>query len=99
MELAYIEVKRARQQFDATAITGKFQEEKLRAETAKFQVGRSTALLVAAAQRDFLASRVSEIEALTNYLNARINLYMLEGSLLERRGINSPGREPVTGKN
>lgn len=95
VELAYIEVKRAREQVDATATTRKFQEEKLRAETAKFQVGRSTALLVAAAQRDLLSSQVSEIAAITNYLNARINLYMLEGSLLERRGISAPGRQPA----
>jgi len=95
VELAFIEVNRTRQQVDATASTRRLQEEKLRAETAKFQVGKSTSLLVAAAQRDLLASQVSEIEALANYLNARTNLYLLEGSLLERRGLSAPGREPV----
>ena len=98
VEQAFIEAKRARQQVDATATTRRFQEEKLRAETAKFQVGKSTALLVAAAQRDLLNSQASEVESVTNYLNARINLYLLEGSLLERRGINAPMREPVAEK-
>jgi len=29
------------------------------------------------------------------YLKTLIELYRLEGSLLERRGITAPGREPV----
>ena len=95
VELAFIEVKRARRQVDATAITRRFQEEKLRAETAKFRVGKSTALLVAAAQRDLLFSQVGEVAAVTNNLNARINLYLMEGSLLKRRGLVAPGRELV----
>ncbi len=87
VELALIEVRRARQQVDATAITRRFQEEKLRSETAKFRVGKSTALLVATAQRDLLASQVAEVEAVINNLLARTNLYLLEGTLLERRGL------------
>jgi outer membrane protein len=87
VELAYIEVMRTLQQVNATEITRRFQEEKLRAETAKFKVGRSTALLVAQAQRDLLESQVSEVAALTNYLKARINFYLMEGSLLKRRGL------------
>jgi len=91
VELAFIEVGRARQQVDATAVTRRFQAEKLRAETASFRVGRSTALLVAAAQRDLLASQVAEVEAIINYLLARIYLYHMEGSLLARRGLAAPG--------
>ena len=91
VEAAYIEVERAGQQVYATAATRRFQEEKLRAETAKFRVGKSTALLVAQAQRDLVASQVAEVEAVTNSLKARTNLFHLEGSLLERRGIAAPG--------
>ncbi len=89
VELAYIEVRRALQQVSATESTRTFQEEKLRAETAKFRVGKSTALLVAQAQRDLLESQVSEVEAITSYLNARIRFYLAEGSLLKRRGIDT----------
>jgi len=39
---AYIEVTRAQEQISATAATRNFQEEKLRAETEKFRVGKST---------------------------------------------------------
>ena len=95
VELAYIEVNRARQQVDATATTRKFQEEKLRAEMAKFRVGKSTALLVAQAQRDLVASQVSEVAATTNHLKARTDLFLKEGSLLERRGLSAPGRPPA----
>ena len=93
---ALIEINRANEQVSATAATRKLQEESLRAETEKFRVGKSTALLVARAQRDFVASQITEIEALITYLKATINLYQEEGTLLARRGIEAPGDEPVT---
>ena len=72
-----------------------FDEEKLRTETEKLRVGKSTSFLVAQAQRDLLVSRIAEVRALANYLKALIDLYRQDGSLLERRGIAAPGREPV----
>jgi outer membrane protein TolC len=93
---AYIEVTRTREQISATAATRNFQQEKLRAETEKFRVGRSTSLLVAQAQRDLVASQIAEIQAVANYLKALVDLYRLEGSLLQRRGISAPGAKPVT---
>ena len=93
---AYIEVTRAREQITATAATRNFQEEKLRAETEKFRVGKSTSLLVAQAQRDLVASEIAEIQAFANYLKALVALYRLEGSLLARRGIWAPGAKQVS---
>lgn len=92
---AYIEVERTREQITATSATRTFQEEKIRAETEKFRVGRSTSLLVAQAQRDLVASQIAEIQAVVNSLKALVGLYRLEGSLLERRGVAAPGAEPV----
>lgn len=92
---AYIEVHRTRQQITATSVTRRFDEEKLRTETEKLRVGKSTSFLVAQAQRDLLVSRIAEVQALANYLKALIDLYRQDGSLLERRGISAPGREPV----
>ncbi len=92
---AYIELTRAREQIAATAATRNFQEEKLRAETEKFRVGKSTSLLVGQAQRDFVGGQIAEIEAVANYLKALVSLYRLEGSLLNRRGISAPGAEPA----
>ena len=92
---AYIEVIRAKKQIAASSATRKFNEEKLRIETEKLRVGKSTSFLVAQAQRDYLASRIAEVQALANYLKALVDLYQEDGSLLERRGIAAPGREPV----
>lgn len=90
---AYIEVDRAREQVAATAATRRFRQESLDAETEKFRVGKSTSFLVAQAQRDLVESEIAEVEARVNYLKALIELYRLEGSLLERRGIRAPGTE------
>jgi len=92
---AYIEVGRAREQITATSATRALQEEKTRIEMEKFRVGKSTTLLVAQAQRDLLESRIAETESIANYLKSLVELYRLEGSLLERRGIEAPGRDPV----
>ena len=92
---AYIEVDRAKEQISASRATLKLQQEKLRIETEKLRVGRSTAFLVSQAQRDLLSSQIAEVRAVANYLKALVALYRLEGSLLERRGISAPGREPV----
>ena len=92
---AYIEVNRTKQQIAASSATRMFNEEKLRTETEKLRVGKSTSFLVAQAQRDLLVSRIAEVQALANYLKALIDLYRQDGSLLERRRISAPGREPV----
>ena len=63
------------------------QEESVKAEQERFEAGTSTSLIVAQAQRDLLASHILEVEAIINYNKALINLYLAEGSLLERRGI------------
>ena len=92
---AYVEIARAKEQVTATAATRRLQEEKLRSETEKFRLGKSTSLLVAQAQRDLVAGQISEVQAVVSYLKAFVELYRLEGSLLDRRGIAAPGREPV----
>ncbi|MBN1106617.1 MAG: TolC family protein [Deltaproteobacteria bacterium] len=92
---AYIEVNRAREQIGATSATRRLQEEKLRVERERFRVGRSTMFLVAQAERDLLVSQLAEVETTVNYLKALIDLFRLEGSLLDRRRIEAPGRKPV----
>lgn len=91
---AYIEVNRAWQQISASSETRKLDEEKLRIEAEKFKVGRSTNFLVAQAQRDLLSRQILEVRAVANYLKALTELFRLEGSLLERRGISVPGSPP-----
>jgi len=91
VRIAYIEVNRAKQQLSATLSTRELQEEKLRAETEKFRVGRSTNLLVSQSQRDLLISRVQEVRAINTYLKALSDLFRLNGSLLDRYGISTEG--------
>jgi outer membrane protein TolC len=93
VRLALNEVERARKQIAASKATRMFEEETLSAENKRFDVGASTALLVAQAQRDLLASRIAEVQAIVNYRLALIQLYLAEGSLLERRGIRIAGDE------
>ncbi len=93
VHVAWLEVRRARQQAAATAATRALQEEKLRAENAKFAAGQSTAIVVAQTQRDLLVAQVAEAEAAIRYRKARTDLYRLDGSLLDRRGIRLASRE------
>jgi len=88
---AYTEVQRARQQIEATRVTRELQQKKLAAEIEKFRVGKSTNILVLQAQRDFTASQLDEAGVMIGYLNALVDLYQVEGSLLERRGISTLG--------
>ncbi|MDT0634577.1 TolC family protein [Spectribacter hydrogenoxidans] len=91
---AVIEARRAAAQIDATAATLALQEETLEAEQARFEVGRSTSLLVAQAQRDLLAAQLDRADAFLAYRQALIDLYRLDGSLLIRRLIDAPGEKP-----
>jgi outer membrane protein TolC len=88
---AYVEMRRFEEQVAATRATRTLQEEKLRAETEKFRIGKSTSLLVAQAQRDYAQSQINEAQAVANSFKTAVDLYRLDGSLLERRGLNVPG--------
>jgi len=95
VRLAFNEVERARQQIFASRATRALREETLNAEKERFDVGVSTSLLVAQAQRDLLASSIEEVRAIINYRTALVRLYLAEGSLLDRRGVLLPGGTPV----
>ncbi|MBU1023233.1 TolC family protein [bacterium] len=83
----WVEINRTQAQITATVASRTLQEEKLRAETEKYRVGKSTTLLVAQAQRDLLSSQISEAQAISNYRKAIIELFRLEGTLLEHYNI------------
>jgi outer membrane protein TolC len=89
---AHVNVQVAREQIVATGATRKLRQDALTAEQEKFRVGTSTTLQVAQAWRDLLASQISEVEAMVNCHKALITLSRLDGTLLDRRGIDAPGR-------
>jgi outer membrane protein TolC len=84
---AYAEITRARQQIEASLIASELQKRRLEAEEEKFRVGKSTNFMVLQAQRDFIASQLSHARAKVAYNEALVNLYVMEGTLLARRGI------------
>ena len=84
------EVKRARLQITASKTTREAQESTVEAERERFKAGSSTALLVAQAQRDLLASQIAEVEAVIAYRIALVRLYLSEGTMIERHGISMP---------
>jgi outer membrane protein TolC len=90
VRVAWVMAEQAGAQVDAARVTQQLQERKLEAERAKFKEGKSTALLVAQAERDLLASRLSTIQAVIATLTTRIDLYQRDGSLLARRGLAVP---------
>ncbi len=95
VRLAFNEVERARQQIFASRATRTLREETLDAEKERFDVGLSTSLLVAQAQRDLLVSSIEEVKAIVSYRTALVRLYLAEGSLLDRRGVLLPGGNPI----
>jgi len=87
---AYVEAVRSRQLIEATRVTRELQQINMDAELEKFRVGKSTNFLVLTAQSIFTAGKLDEARAMVDYLNALIDLYRLQGTLLERRGIETP---------
>jgi outer membrane protein TolC len=95
---AYITVLTTREQVTASEATARAQAETARSEREKFRVGKSTSLLVAQAERDAFSSRINAAKAVVAHLTALIELYRLDGSLLDRRGVQAPGAEPVAAR-
>jgi len=86
---AYIEAIKSREMIEATRVTRELKQINMDAELEKFRVGKSTNILVLQAQRDFTEAKLDESEAMVGYLNSLIDLYLMEGTLLDRRGIEN----------
>jgi outer membrane protein len=84
---AYQEALRSREQIAATTATLAALDAALQVEQERYRVGKSTSLLVSLAQQEMLNSRIAQATAVASYLKGLVDLYRLEGSLLERRGV------------
>jgi outer membrane protein TolC len=87
---AYVDVLSTAEQIKATQLTKQSREATLNIEHEKFRLGKSTSFLVAQAQRDLVASEIATVEAVIAYRKALLDLYRFEGTLLERKGIQTP---------
>ncbi len=89
IRIAYLEAERVRERIDATRIVRELQEANYNAELEKFRVGKSTNLQVALVQRNVTEAQLEETRTRVSYLTALTSLYLAEGVLLERSGIES----------
>ncbi|MDR2588516.1 MAG: TolC family protein, partial [Spirochaetales bacterium] len=86
---AYVTVQRSRAQIAASEETARLRKENFNAEAQKYNVGRSTSYDVARAGRDLLEAQLAEVRSIVDYLKSILTLYREEGTLLERRGIQT----------
>ncbi len=86
---AWAEIQRTTQLIGAARTARELQEQKCAAEQAKLEAGKSTEYLVLQTQRDLIASQLDEARAKVAYINSVTDLYLKEGTLLERRGVRS----------
>ena len=84
---AYLEIRIAREQIQASRTTVGVQQTRLTAEIERFGAGRGTAFAIAQAQRDLLAAQIAEVSAVMDYLKRLTAFYRFEGTLLTRRGL------------
>ncbi|MEM1444495.1 MAG: TolC family protein [Planctomycetota bacterium] len=91
VHLAATELRRAERQIRATRETLEHQRETVAAERQRLEAGVSTALLVAQAERDLLEAQINRVRAIVAYRLALIDLYLAEGTLLDRRGMSVGG--------
>jgi outer membrane protein len=91
---AYLEVRRTQEKASTAAAACRLDEQKLRAEMELALLGKSSAFQVARAQRDLVRTRLAEAAAVVGQMKAVVDLYRLEGSLLDRRGVSAPGGSP-----
>lgn len=68
---------------DQARQTALLQEQKLEDEEIRFRQGRSSTDLIVRFQQDVTMARKSALEAIQNYIDARIHLRQQEGTLLQ----------------
>ena len=77
----------AGQRIEAARTARESAEVQLDTERERYAAGLSTNFLVLTRQNDLAGARLAEIEALTDYRAARVDLARATGTLLEERGI------------
>ena len=85
-----MDVQRLEELIKASRATRLARQKAMETEQEKFRVGKSTAFILAQAQRDLVEGQIDELEAVVQYRKAMVDLYRLDGSLLARKGIETP---------
>lgn len=87
---AYISCMTGLKTIDAVAVTRDLRSQALKTQTIKFELGKATNTDIANAQRDLLLSQINHTEAVVDYVESRLRLHYLDGSLIERSGLVLP---------
>jgi outer membrane protein TolC len=85
---AHMEVLRAERQIETARTVSALELQKLEAEQAKMNAGKSTGYAVLQVQRDLVSASLDQAQARTAYVGALIALYSRDGTLLQRRGVS-----------
>lgn len=88
---AALSVASGLEQVQATREAREYAEQALAAEQRKLDSGKSTSFVVLQLQRDLTQARKAEIAALANYNQQLSTLALVEGSILERLGVELAG--------
>jgi outer membrane protein TolC len=83
-----IALRQARTAVEAAVKTRQLQEQALAAEQTRFQLGASTIFLVVQAQRDLSTAASSEVRAMVNLVQARVDFERALGRTLESNQID-----------
>lgn len=89
VRLALVELNRARKQIEAGQVTQGLRKETLRAERERFEVGDTTSLVVAQAQRDLLETQIDLLRARVATRTALIRLHTATGLYLSWRRVET----------
>lgn len=83
-----IALQQARAQYEAAIHNRMLQEQLLSAERTKYDLGASTPYNVTQEQRDLVSAQSQELQSLTAYTSARINLDVTLGTILEANHVS-----------
>jgi outer membrane protein TolC len=98
---ARISLEQARSAYETAVEARKLQEQVLQGSRRKYELGTATILDVIIAQRDTTTRELSEVDARSQYIHARLNLDNVLGTVLKTYDVNIDqakigmvGREP-----
>jgi outer membrane protein TolC len=79
----WVALSQARSAYDTSVEARRLQDENLSGQRRKYELGATAFLDVLIAQRDAVARRLAEVQALNQYVRARISLQQVTGRILK----------------
>jgi outer membrane protein TolC len=83
----WVALSQARSAYDTSVEARRLQDQNLNGQRRKYELGGAAFLDVLIAQRDAVARRLAEVQALSQYARARVNLQQVTGRILNDYGV------------